>query len=65
MGELFHPYTEHAMLDQSARFTGDIPANYDRCMGPHLFVTTRPISRAGSPPQNPRACSRSRPVPAS
>jgi ubiquinone/menaquinone biosynthesis C-methylase UbiE len=26
------------MLDQSARFVGDIPAHYDRGMGPHLFV---------------------------
>jgi SAM-dependent methyltransferase len=26
------------MFEQSARFTGDIPANYDRGMGPHLFV---------------------------
>ena len=26
------------MLEQSARFTGDIPANYDLHMGPHLFV---------------------------
>jgi ubiquinone/menaquinone biosynthesis C-methylase UbiE len=26
------------MSEQSARFTGDIPANYDRGMGPHLFV---------------------------
>jgi ubiquinone/menaquinone biosynthesis C-methylase UbiE len=26
------------MLEQSACFIGDIPANYDRGMGPHLFV---------------------------
>jgi ubiquinone/menaquinone biosynthesis C-methylase UbiE len=26
------------MFEQSARFTGDIPTNYDRGMGPHLFV---------------------------
>lgn len=26
------------MLDQSTRFVGDIPAHYDRGMGPHLFV---------------------------
>ena len=25
------------MFEQSARFTGDIPANYDRGLGPHLF----------------------------
>jgi ubiquinone/menaquinone biosynthesis C-methylase UbiE len=25
------------MFDQSTRFTGDIPANYDRGLGPHLF----------------------------
>jgi SAM-dependent methyltransferase len=25
------------MFDQSARFTGDIPTNYDRGLGPHLF----------------------------
>ena len=26
------------MTDQAARFTGGIPANYDRGLGPHLFV---------------------------
>jgi hypothetical protein len=26
------------MTDQSAHFTGSIPANYDSGLGPHLFV---------------------------
>lgn len=26
------------MIDQAARFAGDIPANYDSGLGPHLFV---------------------------
>jgi ubiquinone/menaquinone biosynthesis C-methylase UbiE len=26
------------MTDHASRFAGSIPANYDRCLGPHLFI---------------------------
>jgi SAM-dependent methyltransferase len=26
------------MTDQASRFTGSIPAHYDHCLGPHLFI---------------------------